>query len=491
MATQSKLNPGLGSSSPAAESFAVRDLRKGFLWAPRELIFQAAPVLGPLPIAVYMALASYANASQVAFPSLSTLSRLLGVSRYAVRRALERLERFNIIRKEQIPGPGRRRVRYVLLDPAVWRLPESADAKPEAQSCTTEEAASETEKVLVASAALAQSGAQPGAIVPEPQGSPPENGQRKGISDLAQLCPAGSNGKIADENSNRKRGDSELNGAAQLCQRAKPEGNGNRVPASAGNRHITISYEQKERTNGAGGASLEGLGAPAARHEGSETRESVTLSSSGWRIAPAAFRSPRARDRIIGELRRDLSSFGPLDEVLLFETASEIAELFPTVPVSQIIRQGLANGWALRELYAFASAVGFLSEILMEQLLPSEDDDLTPWLLAAFGDREAAWKLIDEATEGHFEAFLNFRSPDEGALNYGTLLKEALEAAPEEFPWPAWWARLEEALGNLRRRLRAEGVDPRDVEIRYFGREVWDGVLSHLRRARRRCDAGE
>lgn len=330
--------------------------------------------------------------------------------------------------------------------------------------------------------------------MPEPQGSPSENGQHKGIPDLAQLCPADSNGKIADQNSGRKRGDPELNGAAQLCQRAKSEGNGDRDTALAGNRHITICTNKiKELKREGGAAALSGRGAAPSgdEHEGGRVRDGVIVSSSGWEISPAAFRSPRASARIVEELKRDLSEFAPLDKDLLFKTASEIAELFPSVPVTEVIREGLAKGWPLEELYAFTSAAAALSEILAERVLPPEEDDLTPWLLAAFRDREAAWKLIDEATEGFFEPFLRPRSPDKTALDYGTLLEMGLEAEPHEFPWRAWWARLEEALGNLRRRLRAEGVDPRDVEIRYFGREVWDGVLSHLRRARRRCDAGE
>lgn len=355
--TQSKLTVGLASSPPTVEAFAVRDLRKGFLWAPRELIAKAAPGLGPLPIAVYVALASYANASQVAFPSLSTLSRLLGVSRYAVRRALERLERFNIIRKEQIPGPGRRRVRYVLLDPAVWRLPESADAKPEAQSCTTEEAASETEKVLVASAALAQSGAQPGAIVPEPRGSPPENGQRKGISDLAQLCLADSNGKIADENSNRKRGDSELNGAAQLCQRAKPEGNGNRVPDQAGIAHVTISNELKERTN-----------------EREHCADSASLKRRG---ASASIDLKKAK--LLVDLSRELEDIQVRDPQALIEKA-------------------LSHGWQLEQLLEVASCAGEYSiDASLEDLVNRSAAD---WLeeIIPRGPK-AAWGILKQLIE--------------------------------------------------------------------------------------------
>lgn len=229
-----------------AEKSSVRPRtlsRGGWAWFPRELILEAAPTLGPLAVAVYVALSSFANGDSVAFPSLGTLARTLGCSRHAVRRAVDRLERHGLILKERLPGPGRVRVRYILTDPTSWRLPRNPDWKAAAQfltqSATPKEVVSQAENVAPPIASLTQSLTQSPSIVSDREDRPSESGQPKELYELTQLCQADPNGKIDHENSDRKPGSPELEREAQLCQLENPQGNGDRETTSVGNRHVT------------------------------------------------------------------------------------------------------------------------------------------------------------------------------------------------------------------------------------------------------------
>ena len=263
------------ASSPSPRTLS----RGGWGWFPRELISEAAPTLGPLGVAVYVALASFTNGEAVAFPSLGTLARTLGCSRHLVRRAVDKLERHGLILKERLPGPGRARVRYVLTDPASWTLPRNPDCKGAAQfltqSATLEEAASQADNSAPPIASLTQSLTQSSPIVSRSEGRPPESSQPKELSNLTQLCQADPNGKIGHENSGRKPEKPESKRAAQLCQPGKPEGNGDLGTASAGNAHITRSTNKiKELERKGGVAALLGRGS-ASLSRGDEGADSI------------------------------------------------------------------------------------------------------------------------------------------------------------------------------------------------------------------------
>ena len=341
------------ASSPSPRTLS----RGGWGWFPRELISEAAPTLGPLGVAVYVALASFTNGEAVAFPSLGTLARTLGCSRHLVRRAVDKLERHGLILKERLPGPGRARVRYVLTDPASWRLPRNPDCKGAAQfltqSATLEEAASQADNSAPPIASLTQSLTQSSPIVSRSEGRPPESSQPKELSNLTQLCQADPNGKIGHENSGRKPEKPESKRAAQLYQPGKPEGKGDLGTASAGNAHITRSTNKiKEQEIKGGVAALLGRGsAPSSR--GAEGAGEVANLVEELRELDV-----RDPEDLIKTALRHGWTLGDLAEVVScaaeYEIDSSLEELVGR-PVAQwlgeIIPQGPAAAWAvLRKL---------------------------------------------------------------------------------------------------------------------------------------------
>lgn len=72
--------------------FDVRDTRnKNWLWMRRELVREHGDELGMRGVAVYAALASFADESNTAYPSLSTVANMLDISRTTVQKAIKQL----------------------------------------------------------------------------------------------------------------------------------------------------------------------------------------------------------------------------------------------------------------------------------------------------------------------------------------------------------------------------------------------------------------
>lgn len=75
-----------------SDKFDVRDARdENWLWMRRELIREHGEELGAYGVAVYAALASYADKKQKAFPSYSSIAELLGCSRRKVISCIKQL----------------------------------------------------------------------------------------------------------------------------------------------------------------------------------------------------------------------------------------------------------------------------------------------------------------------------------------------------------------------------------------------------------------
>lgn len=82
--------------------FDVRDTRnKNWMWMRRELIREDGDELGAYGIAVYSALASYADDSSTAYPSLSSIAEMIDCSRRQVQREIKKLHRLDWIAYEE------------------------------------------------------------------------------------------------------------------------------------------------------------------------------------------------------------------------------------------------------------------------------------------------------------------------------------------------------------------------------------------------------
>lgn len=236
-----------------------RTLSRGnWAWIPKQLVLEAAPQLGLLPLGVYLVLASFADDQQLAFPSLSTIARLLGVSRQQVFRAIEHLSAAGIVRKQTFPGPGRRRVAYLLTDPSSWDLP-NPESKGTGQLSTSDNDYSQAEKHAAQIAATKQSGA----IVSGCGRRLPEDAQSKLTSESGQLSAPDSNGNSGGQDSKAKPGSPQHDWSGQLSARRSSQENGPHEIARAPKRDLSrLTNETYERENRGVAALLDRRSAP-------------------------------------------------------------------------------------------------------------------------------------------------------------------------------------------------------------------------------------
>ena len=107
------------SSPPLDVPFIVRDhRRKGFFTIDNELLDRYGDQLGPYGLAVYMALARFANQEGTCWPSLATIAKRTGMSRMQVIREIAKLQALQLIAVEhQCSEMGIHRANlYILLD---------------------------------------------------------------------------------------------------------------------------------------------------------------------------------------------------------------------------------------------------------------------------------------------------------------------------------------------------------------------------------------
>jgi len=379
-----------------------RTLSRGnWAWIPKQLVLEAAPQLGLLPLGVYLVLASFADDQQLAFPSLSTIARLLGVSRQQVFRAIEHLSAAGIVRKQTFPGPGRRRVAYLLTDPSSWDLP-NPESKGTGQLSTSDNDYSQAEKHAAQIAATKQSGA----IVSGCGRRLPEDAQSKLTSESGQLSAPDSNGNSGGQDSKAKPGSPQHDWSGQLSARRSSQENGLHEIAAANRRYLTIQIKDTdERKYCAGGASLSELGAPAHRHEGSPS--SIDLSKA----------------RLLTRLARELEDLGVRDPQVLIEKA-------------------LAHRWQLEQFLEVAScAAEYSIDASLEDLV---NRSAAEWLEEIIPQGpKAAWRILQELIER------DLRAPWE-LLDLRDMIREPL-------PYRWWNWRLQ---WLLRRRDEIRG-DPR------------------------------
>lgn len=102
------------------EVFEIRDIRKKEQFVVDDAYLNGyARICGIYATGVYVALCRHADISnQSCFPSISLITRKLGISRRQVIRALQVLEDWNIIRRERTEG---RKNRYWLIDTKHWK----------------------------------------------------------------------------------------------------------------------------------------------------------------------------------------------------------------------------------------------------------------------------------------------------------------------------------------------------------------------------------
>lgn len=100
--------------------------RPGHTRIDNRIITDYAPRLGPIPLAVYVALASFANCdTRQCYPSISTLARLVRVSYPTAQKAIRALESAGLIRAQPVwEDKGNRRPNlYTLLPVAGGQSP--------------------------------------------------------------------------------------------------------------------------------------------------------------------------------------------------------------------------------------------------------------------------------------------------------------------------------------------------------------------------------
>lgn len=85
------------------DDVTIRDIRQpGWLWADRNLIKRDGDKLGPYGIAVYMAIAAHTNnEDQSAYPSISTIAKMIHCSIRQVHREIAKLEELGWIQVER------------------------------------------------------------------------------------------------------------------------------------------------------------------------------------------------------------------------------------------------------------------------------------------------------------------------------------------------------------------------------------------------------
>ena len=97
--------PNCESTDKSDDQSHVRCMKRGnWYWIEKAVIEEYAREVGPLAIAVYNYLASYANANQSCYPSQRRIGVALGYSRTSVNRAIKRLKRCNLVRVDKIEG---------------------------------------------------------------------------------------------------------------------------------------------------------------------------------------------------------------------------------------------------------------------------------------------------------------------------------------------------------------------------------------------------
>lgn len=86
----------------SANPISIRDLKNGdWYWIHRAVIQEYALKIGVLGVAVYNVLASMVGSDQTCFPSQKYMAECLGLSRATVNKAIKRLEKTGLIKKEK------------------------------------------------------------------------------------------------------------------------------------------------------------------------------------------------------------------------------------------------------------------------------------------------------------------------------------------------------------------------------------------------------
>jgi hypothetical protein len=99
--------------------FTVQDRRrKGFFTIDNDLLDRFGEQLGPYGLAVYMALARFADQDSECYPSQSTIAKRTGMSRMQVSRVIEKLQKLQLISalQQTAPNGAQRTNLYILYD---------------------------------------------------------------------------------------------------------------------------------------------------------------------------------------------------------------------------------------------------------------------------------------------------------------------------------------------------------------------------------------
>lgn len=130
----------------------IRDHRQKTMFRMDDaFVDEYARFCGVRALAVYACLCRHANREQECFPSITTIAKKLGTSRYTVMRGIQTLIDWNIITKERSRRANKTWLNnvYTLLDKSVWRKPSgnAAHGSPSGNTSPDQVAKNEEAKV--------------------------------------------------------------------------------------------------------------------------------------------------------------------------------------------------------------------------------------------------------------------------------------------------------------------------------------------------------
>jgi len=114
--------------------YQIKDSRGSFLWLSSAILERYGSKIGPIGIAVYCALAKYAdNDTRESWPSHKTIADLIGTSSRSVKTYINKLASFGLVEvEERFDVDGRRTSNlYILTPPEKWKeVPPTGQEMP-------------------------------------------------------------------------------------------------------------------------------------------------------------------------------------------------------------------------------------------------------------------------------------------------------------------------------------------------------------------------
>lgn len=123
--------------------FRVRNRQnRGWFYIDNEFVDIYGKIFGAVGTAIYICLCRHVDKDQKCFPSEKLIGEKLGISDRCVRKYIELLEQYNVIKKNKQRNERNQRWAnniYFLMDRTVWLIPESNSEPKEIITCSKPE----------------------------------------------------------------------------------------------------------------------------------------------------------------------------------------------------------------------------------------------------------------------------------------------------------------------------------------------------------------